>query len=72
MVTQFKFSALITANNTLRTTEGPPIPEGVVPDRNLEDEELKALLATEVKKKKKNKKKKKGGGGGDADAEEAD
>jgi hypothetical protein len=71
IVAQFKFSALITDKNTIRTTEGPPLQAevGQGTDKSVTDEALAALLATEIVKKKKKDKKKKAGGGVGAGAE---
>ncbi|CAN8075153.1 unnamed protein product [Agarophyton chilense] len=56
-------TVLVTANNTLVVTKTPMPP--VECDKELKNEEVKALLAISMEKKKKKKKKKKAASGGD-------
>lgn len=37
-VAHFKFSAMLLASSAIRTTEGPPLQEGITSDKSIEDE----------------------------------
>eukprot|EP00794_Sanderia_malayensis_P017632 gene17632-19386_t len=58
-VAQFKYTVLLMPNGPLRITNGPWDPEAVKSEYSIEDEDLKATLASSVNKKAQKKKKKK-------------
>lgn len=58
-VAQFKFTLLLMPNGTSRITQGPFDPEIVQSEYSLQDDEIKAILATSASKKTQKKKKKK-------------